>query len=115
MRSWNLSEHEVEPQKPQVLGTTTEGRAILISLSSGESLSDHHVREQATLIVISGAIEITDESGKSVRGGTGTMVVFEPSEWHSVLATEDCRFLLLLAPWSLDEHSSLEPWSRDSG
>jgi quercetin dioxygenase-like cupin family protein len=113
MRIWNLSDHEVESQKPQVLHTTEEGRAVLIRLSPGDTLPEHHVRERATLIVISGRIEITDESGGSVTGSAGTMALFEPSEWHTVEALEDCRFLLLLAPWSLEKHSSLDPWSRD--
>jgi quercetin dioxygenase-like cupin family protein len=38
------------------------------------------------------------------------MFVFEPGEPHSVVATADSRFLLLLAPWSLEEHSSMDPW-----
>lgn len=114
MRTWNLSDHEVEPHKPQVLGTTEEGRAVLISLPSGDSMPDHHVRERATVLVVSGRLEITADDGEAVTGSTGTMVVFEPSERHSVLALEDSRFLLLLAPWSLEEHSSLEPWSRDA-
>lgn len=113
MKVWNLAEHEVTPGKPQVLGTTSEGRAIIVSLAAGDSMADHQVRERATVVVIAGTIEIaTGDAGKIV-GEAGAMVVFEPSERHSVVAREDSRFLLLLAPWSLEEHSSLEPWSRD--
>ncbi len=114
MHIWNLAEHEVEPQKPQVLGTTAEGRAVLVNLPAEASMPDHQVRERATVLVISGRIGITTDDGQSVEGGPGTMVVFAPSERHAVVAHEDSRFLLLLAPWSLDEHSSLEPWNRDT-
>ena len=114
MRTWNLADHEVQPQKPQVLGTSEEGRAVLVSLAAGDSLSDHHVRERATVVVLDGRLMITAGDGEQATGSTGTMVVFEPSEWHSVEALEDSRFLLLLAPWSLEEHSSLEPWSRNA-
>jgi quercetin dioxygenase-like cupin family protein len=114
MRSWNLAEFDVEPHKPKVLGTTAEGRAVIVSLAAGDAMPDHQVRERATVVVVSGQVEIATEDGGTVNGGTGTMVVFEPSERHSVVAHEDSRFLLLLAPWSLDEHSSIDPWSRDS-
>lgn len=115
MHTWNLAEHVVEPRKPQVLGTTEEGRAILINLPAGGSLPDHQVRERATVVVVSGRLEITTAGGETATGGTGMMAVFEPSERHSVTALDDSRFLLLLAPWSLQEHSSLDPWSRPSG
>ena len=114
MHSWNLVEFDVEPHKPQVLGTTEEGRAVVVSLANGDSMPDHQVRERATVVVISGRLEINVQDGEPVDGGPGTMVVFEPSERHSILARENSRFLLLLAPWSLDEHSSLEPWSREN-
>lgn len=113
MKTWNLIEHEVAPRKPEVLGASEEGRAILINLPAGDSLSEHQVRERATVVVISGEVEITTEEGETARGGVGTMVVFEPAERHSVLAREDSRFLLLLAPWSLEEHSSMMPWRRE--
>jgi quercetin dioxygenase-like cupin family protein len=113
MRSWDLSDHEVEPQKPQVLGTAEEGRAVLLSLAAGDSMPDHQVRERAVVVVVSGQLAIEAADGERVTGGAGTMVVFEPSENHAVHANEDSRFLLLLAPWSLEEHSSLDPWSPE--
>lgn len=116
MKVWNLVEEEVEPRKPRVIGAAEEGRAILINLPAGESMSEHQVRERATVIVLSGEIEISSAEDRTVEGGAGTMVVFEPTERHSVLAREDSRFLLLLAPWSSDEHSSMMPWrSEDEG
>jgi quercetin dioxygenase-like cupin family protein len=114
MQTWNLAEHEVEPHKPQVLGSAEEGRAVLINLPAGDEMGDHQVRERATVVVISGRIEInTEADGQGITGGTGTMVVFEPSERHSVKAHEDSRFLLLLSPWSREDHASLDPWSRE--
>jgi quercetin dioxygenase-like cupin family protein len=114
MEIWNLTDYDVEPHQPQVLGTTGEGRAVLINLPAGDSLPDHHVRERAVILVVSGVLEIGAEDGTTSAGGVGTMAVFEPSERHSVEALEDSRFLLLLAPWSLEEHSSYEPWSRSA-
>jgi len=114
MKSWNLLEYEVEPHKPQVLGTTAEGRAVVVSLDAGDSMADHQVRERATLVTVAGEIEILAEDREAITVNTGTLVVFEPGERHSLLAREDSRFLLLLSPWSLDQHSSMEPWSRDA-
>jgi quercetin dioxygenase-like cupin family protein len=114
MKLWNLADREVEPHKPQVLATTEEGRAVLIDLTAGDSLPEHHVRERAIVLVVSGQLEIEDAEGEKRKCGAGTMAVFEPLESHSVNALEDSRFLLLLAPWSLEEHSSLEPWRRSA-
>ncbi|MDQ2622758.1 MAG: cupin domain-containing protein [Actinomycetota bacterium] len=115
MESWDLNAYDVEPHKPEVLGTTEEGRAVLVNLPAGEEMGEHQVKERATVIVISGRLEIETEDGQSAAGGTGTMVVFRPAERHSVKAVEDSRFLLLLAPWSLEEHSSIDPWNSEDG
>lgn len=112
MKTWDLAEYHVEPQKPEVIGSTEEGRAILVNLSAGDEMKEHQVKELATVIVISGEIEISTEDGQLVSGCNGTMVVFQPSERHSVRALENSRFLLLLAPWSLEEHSSVQPWKK---
>jgi quercetin dioxygenase-like cupin family protein len=114
MQIWNLADHEVEPHKPQVLGTVEEGRAVLIDLPAGDSLPEHHVRERAVILVVAGQLEIHAADRETTKGGIGTMAVFEPMESHAVNALEDSRFLLLLAPWSLDEHSSMDPWSSSS-
>jgi len=96
-----------------VIGAAEEGRAILINLPAGDSMNEHQVRERATVIVLNGDLEISTSDDQTVEGGAGTMVVFEPTERHSVLAREDSRFLLLLAPWSSDEHSSMMPWRSE--
>lgn len=113
MKFWDLTEHQVEPHKPEILGSSEEGRAVLVNLPAGHEMGDHQVRERATVVVITGRVEIAVPDGKSVSGEPGAMVVFEPSERHSVKALEDSRFLLLLAPWSLEKHASLDRWSRD--
>lgn len=112
MKFWDLIEYDVEYRKPEVIGGAEEGRAILINLPAGESLSEHQVKERATVVVIFGRLEISPVGGEKKTGGAGSMVVFEPSERHSVTAVEDTRFLLLLSPWSLEDHSSIMPWSR---
>ena len=112
MKFWNLIDYDVKFRKPEVVGGAEEGRAVLINLPAGESLSEHQVRERATLIVILGRIEIITPGGAPADGGSGAMIAFEPSERHSVKAVEDSRFLLLLSPWSLEDHSSILPWSR---
>jgi quercetin dioxygenase-like cupin family protein len=110
MKVWDLTGLEVEPRKPKVIGASEEGRAILVNLPAGDSLSEHQVRERATVIVIQGEVEIATADGRTETGGAGTMVVFEPTERHSVLARSDSRFLLLLAPWPSEEHASMMPW-----
>jgi quercetin dioxygenase-like cupin family protein len=112
---WDLAEYRVEPHKPEILDSSEEGRAVLVNLPAGEEMGDHQVRERATVVVILGRLEIETPQGQSASAGPGSMVVFEPSERHSVKALEDSRFLLLLAPWSLDEHSSVQRWSRETG
>lgn len=113
MEAWDLVAYDVEPRKPQVIGSAEEGRAVLLNLPAGDSLAEHQVRERATVIVILGRIEITTDDGQTITGGAGTMVVFEPTERHSVKALEDSRFLLLLSPWPVEAHSSLDPYSRE--
>jgi quercetin dioxygenase-like cupin family protein len=116
MKVWNLTEHEVEPRKPKVIGASEEGRAILVNLPAGDSLSEHQVRERATVIVIQGEVAIATADGQTETGGAGTMIVFEPAERHSVLARSDSRFLLLLlAPWPSEEHASMMPWRSEAG
>jgi len=110
VKSWNLNDVEVEPRQPRVIGTRPEGRAIVVNLPAGESMEEHRVRERAVVVVCQGRIEVTDSDGREEAGSPGSMFMFEPEEPHSVTATDDSRFLLLLAPWSLENHSSMDPW-----
>jgi quercetin dioxygenase-like cupin family protein len=106
MDSWQLTELEVEAQQPQVLTSRDEGRAIALVLGAGERLSEHQVQERAWLVVISGAIEVSEPGGDRVTGGPGLLAVFDPNERHEVAATEDSRLLLVLSPWPGDGHPS---------
>jgi len=106
MRSWDLSEIEVHPQKPVVIDSEDEGRAIVINLPAGDRLSEHQVHERAWVLVISGRVRITLPDGDESEGGAGLLAVFAPAERHEVAATEDARLLLVLAPWPGVGHPS---------
>ena len=64
------------------------------------------MHERAWLLVISGAIEVSDPRGDRVAGGPGLLAVFDPNERHEVSATEDARLLLVLSPWPGEGHPS---------
>jgi redox-sensitive bicupin YhaK (pirin superfamily) len=108
MQHWDLRALDVEPHQPKILQSARgEGRAIAISLPAGERLQDHEVHERAYLVVVDGDVEI--DGSESVRGGPGTMAVFDPRERHEVRAVSDARLLLILAPWPGEGH----PGARD--
>jgi quercetin dioxygenase-like cupin family protein len=106
MQSWNLNELEVAAHQPQVLESQAEGRAIVLHLPAGEQLSEHQVHERAWLLVTDGNVELNTPDGKWAAGGPGLLAVFDPKERHEVLAIEDSRLLLVLAPWPGDGHPS---------
>ncbi len=106
MESWEITKLEVDRHHPQVLTSDDEGRAIVLELPAGERLGEHQVHERAWLLVISGAIEISDPGGETVAGGAGLLAVFDPNERHEVAASEDARLLLLLSPWPGEGHPS---------
>jgi quercetin dioxygenase-like cupin family protein len=105
METWNLNELDVQPHKPQVLDSESEGRAIVINLPGGEQLQEHQVHERAWLLVVDGEIEV-EADGDSVSGGTGLLAIFDPNERHEVTAKSDARLLLVLSPWPGDGHPS---------
>jgi len=104
MRSWKISELDVQPHQPQVLDSEMEGRAIVIELPAGERLQEHQVHERAWLLVLSGVIQV--DGVESVSGGVGLLAAFDPNERREVRATEDARLLLLLSPWPGEGHPS---------
>ncbi len=106
MQSWEITELEVVPHQPEVLSSDDEGRAIVLQLPAGERLQEHQVHERAWVLVISGAVEVTEVGGSTTSGGPGLLCVFEPNERHEVAATEDARLLLVLSPWPGDGHPS---------
>jgi quercetin dioxygenase-like cupin family protein len=106
MQSWDVAALDVEVHQPQVLESEVEGRAIVIQLPAGESLSEHQVHERAWLLVVSGVIEVSNSDGNPETGGPGYLASFAPAERHEIRATEDARLLLLLSPWPGIGHPS---------
>ena len=98
MQHWNLHSLDVEPHRPVVLDSHSEGRSIVIHLPDGERLQEHRVHERAWLVVIDGDIEI-ESNGTTERGGSGLVAIFDPKEDHEIRAVADTRLLLILAPW----------------
>ena len=92
-------------QMPRVLFTSPECRAVVIDLRGGEELGDHHVRERAVVEVVSGRVSV-ESSGETVDCETGTLLIFDPGERHTVHALADARLLLLLAPWPAAKHNT---------
>jgi quercetin dioxygenase-like cupin family protein len=105
VESWDINSLDVQPQKPVVLDSESEGRAIVIQLRSGEKLTEHQVHERAWLVVTDGEIQI-DANGESVSGGPGFLSVFDPNERREVSAKSDTRLLLVLSPWPGKGHPS---------
>lgn len=103
MDSWNIASLAVEPHRPEVLRSDEETRVIALSLPSGERLQEHQVHERTWLVVADGEIEV-DEGERTVTGGPGLLVHFEPNERREVRATQDSRLILLLAPWPGQGH-----------
>jgi quercetin dioxygenase-like cupin family protein len=90
-------------QMPRVLFSTPECRGVVLDFEEGETMGDHQVRERAVLHVVTGRVSIESAAGE-VECGAGSLVVFEPSERHTVHALENARLLLLLAPWPAPLH-----------
>lgn len=88
---------------PVVLHSDDGARAVLIVLRPGQELGDHQVKENAWVMVLDGAVEIS-AGGDSVRGERGTMVHFTPNERHALRSETGARVLLMLAPWPGDGH-----------
>src|SRR3954469_13102756 len=100
MEHWDLRSLDVEPHHPRILHSARgEARSIAINLPAGEQLQEHQVHERAYLVVLDGEVEVLQDSGHVVTGGSGLAVVFDPHERHTVRATSDARLLLVLAPW----------------
>jgi redox-sensitive bicupin YhaK (pirin superfamily) len=106
MKTWDLNSLDVKPREPEVLVSEQEGRAIAIQLAAGEALDEHQVHERAWLVVIDGAVEVSEPGGESVSAKAGLLAEFDPAERHEVRATQDARLLLILSPWPGVGHPS---------
>lgn len=109
MDLWDLTTDDIEVHKPRILRSDADAaRAIAFNLPAGEKLQDHEVHEHAYVVVVTGEIEV-EAGGSTSTAGAGAVVHFDPHERHEVRATQDARFLLLLAPWTgpgRDEHGN---------
>jgi quercetin dioxygenase-like cupin family protein len=103
MDTWDIASLPVEPRQPQVLRSDDETRVIAINLPAGERLQEHQVHERAWLIVADGEVEV-DEGERTVTGGPGLLLHFEPKERREVRATADARLILMLSPWPGEGH-----------
>jgi redox-sensitive bicupin YhaK (pirin superfamily) len=106
MESWDIRSLEIEPHHPQVLRSDDETRAIAIRLPAGEEMQEHQVHERAYLLVADGEIEVSQNGGSAVSGGTGFLSHFAPGERRTVRALTEARLLLVLAPWPGVGHPS---------
>ncbi len=109
MKTWRLPEVDTPGGKtsPVVLESQDSARAILIGLEPGQELGDHQVREQAWVVVVDGSVNFSTGDGE-IDGPTGTLVVFDPAERHSVRSDDGAKILILLAPWPAPDHYSSE-------
>ena len=103
MDTWDIASLPVEPRHPQVLRSDDETRVIAINLPAGERLQEHQVHERAWLIVADGEVEV-EEGERTVTGGPGLLLHFEPNERREVRATADARLILMLSPWPGEGH-----------
>jgi quercetin dioxygenase-like cupin family protein len=106
MDTWDIASLPVQPHQPEVLRSDNETRVIAINLPGGERLREHQVHERAWLVVADGEIEV-EEGARTVAGGPGLLVHFDPNERHEVRATKDARLILMLSPWPGEGHPSL--------
>ena len=104
MHTWDLRAIDAPGgiRAPSVLHSG-DARAILLCLEPGQELGDHQVRERAWVTVVEGEVEVRC-GDEQVAAGTGTLVMFETGERHSVTSASGARLLLLLAPWPAGGH-----------
>jgi quercetin dioxygenase-like cupin family protein len=99
-------------QKPRVLFSSPQCRAVVLDLVAGEELGAHHVRERAVLQVVFGRVSI-EASGHTVDGTAGTLVALDPGERHSLHGIDNARLLLMLAPWPATGHNAPSESAHD--
>jgi quercetin dioxygenase-like cupin family protein len=104
VNSWDLNALDLRPRLPEILSSSDDARAIALRLPAGESLAEHEVHERAWLVVLDGQVEVRTGAGRTVAGGPGLVVEFDPGERHEVSARADARLLLMLTPWPGSGH-----------
>ena len=105
MQRWDLLELDAPAgtRDPIVLHSDDGARAVLLVLSPGQSLGDHQVRENAWVLVLEGAVQLSTD-GATADASAGTLTRFEPGERHSLTSPGGARVLLVLAPWPAEGH-----------
>jgi quercetin dioxygenase-like cupin family protein len=104
VNSWDIKALDLKSRLPEILSSSDAARVIALDLAAGESLADHEVHERAWVVVLDGAIEVTNAAGERAVGGAGLLVELAPGERHEVLASSQTRLLLVLAPWPGSGH-----------
>jgi quercetin dioxygenase-like cupin family protein len=77
---------------------STDSRAVLIGIAPGQALGEHQVRERAWVVVVDGSIEV-ETADEALTAPAGTLLVFEPTERHTVRSENGARVLIVFAPW----------------
>jgi len=80
MNSWDLKTLRVASHSPEILSSASDGRAVVLEIPAGESLTDHQVHERAWIVVVDGDVEFALYEGTVGRGAaiefTGFLRVF---------------------------------------
>jgi quercetin dioxygenase-like cupin family protein len=104
MQRWDLmAPNENGRTGPRALFSTPDARGVVIDLAAGEEMGDHRVRERALVQVLQGSVAVTS-GADTATCAEGTLVMFEPSEAHTLRALAPARLLLVLAPWPAPGH-----------
>ncbi len=91
-----LEEIKFHDQRPNAepLHVAQNGRALLFTLKSGQSINEHEVPSSPFFVVIiQGQGVFTGKDGAKQTVGPDTLLVFDPQEKHSVQAIEDLAFV----------------------
>jgi quercetin dioxygenase-like cupin family protein len=83
---------------PYVVHQDEGARAVLVSIEAGQALGEHQVKENAWVVVVDGAVQVTAGSDQ-VELGPGGLLRFEPGERHSLASSDGARVLIVLTPW----------------
>jgi len=107
MLTWDLTTHDLEVHKPEVLHSDDgAARGIGILLPAGEEMQEHETRESAWVVIVAGEVEVEQEGGETSRGGAGSVFHFEAHERREIRAASEARLLLVLAPWPAPDHQT---------
>jgi quercetin dioxygenase-like cupin family protein len=111
VQHWDLQSIDAPrgTRDPYVVHQDDGARAVLVVLDPGQALGEHQVKENAWVVVVDGAVQVT-AGGESVDLAPGGLVRFEPGERHSLASADGARVLMLLAPWPGEGH-----YAADSG